>query len=224
MLMAAQFGLSGAAFPSAAMSGTMSGMASEQGTAAGYKAVADMEAFRMELMSKTSALTTIQAKFVQTKFLSVFSREMKSEGRFYWQKTDKICLDYHTPVAYEIVINGDKIKTVNAGKASVIDTKGSPMMDQMSALITSCMTGDLTRLGSDFAVTIEESAADYRLTIVPKSKTVRAYIDKMVILLNRKDLSVNRLIMYENASDYTMYDFTDKKFNAEIPQTVFNMR
>lgn len=46
----------------------------------------------------------------------------------------------------------------------------------------------------------------------------------MVILLNRKDLSVNRLTMYENASDYTMYDFTDKKFNAAIPQTVFNMR
>lgn len=224
MLMAAQFGLSGAAFPSAAMSGTMSGMASMQGTAAGYKAVADMAAFRKELASKTSALTTIQAKFVQTKYLSVFSREMKSEGRFYWQKTDKICLDYRTPVAYEIVINGDKIKTVNAGKASVIDTKGNPMMDQMSTLITSCMTGDLSKLGADFAVNVEESAADYRLTIVPKSKTVRAYIDKMVILLNRKDLSVNRLTMYENASDYTMYDFTDKKFNAAIPQTVFNMR
>ena len=90
MLMAAQFGLSGAAFQAAAMSGTMSGMASEQGAAAGYKAVADMAAFRKELASKTSALTTIQAKFVQTKYLSVFSREMKSEGRFYWQKTDKI--------------------------------------------------------------------------------------------------------------------------------------
>lgn len=224
MLMAAQFGLSGATFPSAATSGTMSGMASEQGTAAGYKAVADMAAFRKELASKTSALTTIQAKFVQTKYLSVFSREMKSEGRFYWQKTDMICLDYRTPVAYEIVINGDKIKTVNAGKSSVIDTKGNPMMDQMSALITSCMTGDLSKLGTDFAVNVEESSADYRLTIVPKSKTVRAYIDKMVILLNRKDLSVNRLTMYENASDYTMYDFTDKKFNAAIPQTVFNMR
>lgn len=199
-------------------------MASVQGTAAGYKAVADMAAFRKELASKTSALTTIQAKFVQTKYLSVFSREMKSEGRFYWQKTDKIRLDYRTPVAYEIVINGDKIKTVNAGKASVIDTKGNPMMDQMSTLIISCMTGDLTKLGADFAVNVEESVADYRLTIVPKSKTVRAYIDKMVIMLNRKDLSVNRLTMYENASDYTMYDFTDKKFNAAIPQTVFNMR
>lgn len=98
------------------------------------------------------------------------------------------------------------------------------MMDQMSTLITSCMTGDLSKLGADFTVNVEESAADYRLTIVPKSKTVRAYIDKMVILLNRKDLSVNRLTMYENASDYTMYDFTDKKFNAAIPQTVFNMR
>ena len=130
-----------------------------------------------------------------------------------------------------ISIHSDVAKTCNTvcceswhTLPSVIDTKGSPMMDQMSTLITSCMTGDLTKLDADFAVNVEESVADYRLTIVPKSKTVRAYIDKMVILLNRKDLSVNRLTMYENASDYTMYDFTDKKFNAAIPQTVFNMR
>ena len=58
-----------------------------------YGAVKDEQAFRRELMVKTSAVTSIQASFVQEKFLSVFSSTVKSEGKFYWEKEDKICLD-----------------------------------------------------------------------------------------------------------------------------------
>ncbi len=48
--------------------------------AGGYGAVKDEQAFRRELMVKTSAVTSIQASFVQEKFLSVFSSTVKSEG------------------------------------------------------------------------------------------------------------------------------------------------
>lgn len=113
-----------------------------------YGAVKDEQAFRRELMVKTSAVTSIQASFVQEKFLSVFSSTVKSEGKFYWEKEDKICLDYRTPAKYRITIACDKIKTVTNGKATVLSAKGNPMMDQMSALITSCMTGNLNAMGA----------------------------------------------------------------------------
>ena len=149
---------------------------------------------------------------------------MKSDGNFYWEKNDKICLDYQSPVKYKIVINGDKLKTVNSGKSSVISTKGNPMMDQMSSLISACMTGNINQMGSGFKVKIEESASDYRLTIEPQAKEVQNYIAKMEIFLSRKDMSVSRLIMHENAEDYTGYVFTDNKFNEKIPASVFDVR
>lgn len=184
----------------------------------------DEQAFRRELMVKTSAVTSIQASFVQEKFLSVFSSTVKSEGKFYWEKEDKICLDYRTPAKYRITIAGDKIKTVTNGKATVLSAKGNPMMDQMSALITSCMTGNLNAMGAGFKTLVQESAADYRITITPQSQSVRNYIARMEIYLDKKDLSVNRLVMYENGTDYTGYVFTDKKFNETIPASVFDVR
>ena len=189
-----------------------------------YGAVKDEQAFRKELMVKTSAVTSIQASFVQEKFLSVFSSTVKSEGKFYWEKEDKICLDYRTPAKYRITIAGDKIKTVTNGKATVLSAKGNPMMDQMSALITSCMTGNLNAMGAGFKTLVQESAADYRITITPQSQSVRNYIARMEIYLDKKDLSVNRLVMYENGTDYTGYVFTDKKFNETIPASVFDVR
>lgn len=189
-----------------------------------YGAVKDEQAFRRELMVKTSAVTSIQASFVQEKFLSVFSSTVKSEGKFYWQKEDKICLDYKTPAKYSITIAGDKIKTVTNGKATVLSAKGNPMMDQMSSLITSCMTGNLSAMGAGFKTLVQESAVDYRITITPQSQSVKNYIARMEIYLDKKDLSVNRLVMYENDTDYTGYVFTDKKFNETIPASVFDMR
>lgn len=193
-------------------------------SAAGYAPLKDEKAFMSELQRKNASITTIQAKFVQTKFLSVFSTEMESDGNFYWEKSDKICLDYQSPVKYKIVINGDKLKTVNAGKSSVISTKGNPMMDQMSSLIAACMTGNINQMGSGFKVKIEESATDYRLTIEPQAKEVQNYIAKMQIFLSRKDMSVVRLVMHENAEDYTGYVFTENKFNEKIPAFVFDVR
>ncbi len=192
--------------------------------AAEYGPLKDEKAFMSELQRKNASITSIQAKFVQTKFLSVFSTEMKSDGNFYWEKNDKICLDYQAPVKYKIVINGDKLKTVSSGKSNVINTKGNPMMDQMSALIAACMTGNIDRMGSGFKVKIEESASDYRLTIEPQAKEVQSYIAKMEIFLSRKDMSVSRLVMHENADDYTGYVFTDNKFNERIPASVFDVR
>ncbi len=193
-------------------------------SAAEYGPLKDEKAFMSELQRKNASITTIQAKFVQTKFLSVFSTEMRSDGNFYWEKNDKICLDYQSPVKYKIVINGDKLKTVNSGKSSVISTKGNPMMDQMSSLIAACMTGNINQMGPGFKVKIEESASDYRLTIEPQAKEVQNYIAKMEIFLSRKDMSVTRLIMHENAEDYTGYVFTDNKFNEKVPASVFDIR
>ena len=154
----------------------------------------------------------------------MFSKTVKSEGCFFWQSPDKICLDYSSPTKYKIVINGDKLKTETGGRSSVVSAKGNPMMDQMSNLISACMTGNLDALGSDFRYEVRESASQYLVTIEPVSQMVKKYIVKMEIRLDRRDMSVVKLVMFENATDYTSYTFTEKKFNETIPSAVFSIR
>lgn len=98
------------------------------------------------------------------------------------------------------------------------------MMDQMSSLIAACMTGNLSAMGSGFKTVVMESKSDFLITITPQSQTVRNYIFKMEIYLDKKDYSVNRLVMYENETDYTGYVFSEKKFNETIHSAVFDVR
>lgn len=184
----------------------------------------DVETFTSVLAGRTSAVESIQASVRQEKYLSVFKAKVVSTGSFAWQKPDRLCLDYKTPSAYKIVIDGDRLLTINAGRSSSASLKGNPVMSQMRSLMAACMTGDLSLMGGGFSMEYFESPSEYRVEIVPQSEQIRGYIARMVICLDRKDLSVNSLLMYENETDYTGYTFYDKKFNQKIPDSVFAAR
>ena len=81
-----------------------------------------------------------------------------------------------------------------------------------------------TGMGSGFKTVVMESKSDFLITIMPQNQTVRNYISKMEIYLDKKDWSVNRLVMFESATDYTGYVFSEKKFNETIPAAVFDVR
>lgn len=166
-------------------------------------------------------MTSIRADVVQKKYLSVFNAEVVSKGTFAWSAPDKLCLDYTTPAPYRIVIDGDRLLTVNAGKSSSANLKGNPVMSQMKNLLSACMTGNVNAMGSDFEIEYFESDREYKVVLVPVSDQLRGYVCRMEIFLDRKDMSVNTLVMHENETDYTSYVFSGKKFNEALPASVF---
>lgn len=184
----------------------------------------DIKTFTANLAARTSSLTSISAEVTQKKFLSVFNAEVVSTGTFAWASPGKLCLDYRTPASYKIVINGDRLMTVNAGKSSTANLKGNPVMSQMKNLLSACMTGNVNAMGPDFDIEYYESDSEYKIVLVPTSGQLRGYISRMEIVLDRKDMSVNTLVMYENETDYTSYVFSSKKFNQALPASVFAVR
>ncbi|MGN1232276.1 MAG: outer membrane lipoprotein carrier protein LolA [Candidatus Cryptobacteroides sp.] len=192
--------------------------------AGGFVKIKDVKSFSADLAARTSSITSISAEVTQKKFLSVFNAEVVSRGTFAWESPDKLCLDYRTPAPYKIVINGDKLLTVNSGKPSTANLKGNPVMSQMKNLLSSCMTGNVGAMGPDFDIEYYESDLEYKIVLVPTSGQLRGYISRMEIVLDRKDMSVNTLVMYENETDYTSYVFSSKKFNQALPASVFAVR
>lgn len=192
--------------------------------AGGFVKINDVKAFSENLAARTSSVASISAEVVQKKYLSVFNAEVISTGTFAWASPDKLCLDYRTPAPYRIVINGDRILTVNSGKSSSSNLKGNPVMSQMKSLLSACMTGNVNAMDQNFDLEYYESGKEYKIVLVPTSGQLRGYISRMEIVLDRKDMSVNTLVMFENETDYTSYVFSGKKFNEALPASVFAVR
>ena len=171
--------------------------------AQGMKKMAQKTEFESRLAKEAQTVESIESDFTQVKYLDVFDEKVTSKGKFYYQKTHKICMEYFRPMDYLIVINGSKLKIVSDGKKSIMNLSSNKMMAQMQYF---------------------KDARYYLVKIKPTNKAVQAYIAGIEIYLDKKDMSVHKLRLSETATNYTEYEFYNKKFNSLKNETKFAIR
>ncbi len=177
--------------------------------------------FENRLAKEAQTVKSIESDFTQVKYLDVFDEKVTSKGKFYYQKSNKICMEYFRPMDYLIVINGSKLKIVSDGKKSIMNLSSNKMMAQMQDMLTACMIGDLSKMSSNYQLEYFEDARYYLVKIKPTNKAVQAYIAGIEIYLDKKDMSVHKLRLSETATNYTEYEFYNKKFNSLKNETKY---
>lgn len=186
--------------------------------------LASVTAFQERLKKEAALLSSIESDFTQEKFLDVFNEKIVSKGRFYYKQENMIRMDYTSPVDYQIIINGQKLKIVSEGKSNVVNLGSNQMMNEMKGMLAACMIGDLTVMSSAYRLEYYESPSLYVVKIRPVSKSVQAYISEIIISIDKKDMSVQTLRLSENAKDYTEYHFTNRKYNTLTSDEKFVIR
>ncbi|MCQ2265461.1 MAG: hypothetical protein MJZ46_05400, partial [Bacteroidales bacterium] len=61
----------------------------------------------------------------QVKHVNGMSKDLNSNGDMMYKKENKVILNYTTPIKYQMVLNGTKVKMVNGGKSKVYDTNAA---------------------------------------------------------------------------------------------------
>lgn len=188
------------------------------------KQLSNRQEFEKRLSNEAQTVQSIESEFTQVKYLDVFDEKVTSKGKFYYRKSNQICMEYARPMNYLIVINGPKLKIVSDGKKSIMNLSANKMMNQMQDMLTACMIGDLSKMTANYQLEYLEDARYYLVKIKPVSKAVRAYIAGIEIYLDKKDMSVHKLKLSETDTNYTEYEFYNKKFNSLKDETKFSVR
>ena len=145
--------------------------------------------FENRLAKEAQTVKSIESDFTQVKYLDVFDEKVTSKGKFYYQKSNKICMEYFRPMDYLIVINGSKLKIVSDGKKSIMNLSSNKMMAQMQDMLTACMIGDLSKMSSNYQLEYFEDARYYLVKIKPTNKAVQAYIAGIEIYQRNRNLA-----------------------------------
>ena len=180
--------------------------------------------FENRLAREAQTIQSIDSDFTQVKYLDILDEKVTSKGKFYYQKSGKIRMEYAQPINYLIVINGARLKIVADGKKSTMTLSANKMMNQMQDMLTACMIGDLSKMTSDYKLEYFENAQYFIIRIKPVNKAIQAYITGIEIYLDKKDMSVYKLRLSETATNYTEYEFYNKRFNALKDETKFSVR
>lgn len=61
------------------------------------KKLTDLKDFEARLLQEAKNIESIESNFTQIKYLDVFDEKITSKGKFYYKKSNKICMDYAQP-------------------------------------------------------------------------------------------------------------------------------
>lgn len=184
-----------------------------------FKPAANPDKILADLRKSSLATSSIQADFKEEKHLSFLKEPEKSSGVFYYKKEDQMRWEQQTPFKYVILINGEKLRVLDAGKEKNVGSAGK-MAGQIKQVMLGLVNGDFQQ-SKAFTQMCMENADYYQITLTPTNKRMRNVYAKINLLFPKNTLRLKELTFFEKGGDKSVMKFQNEKFNQSIPETVF---
>ncbi|WP_168776967.1 LolA family protein [Muribaculum caecicola] len=168
-----------------------------------------------------SGLKSMSCSFTQTKYLSLLSDEMISEGKMNYKQPNKLRWEYTTPYQYLFIFNGTKVYVGNESRKDVIDTNTNKVFKEVARIMMSTVTGTALSNSSDFSIDVADGNTQWQITLVPKKKEMKKMFSKIVLLFNKSNLMIAEINIYENNNDRTNIKLKNIKTNGVVNETLF---
>jgi outer membrane lipoprotein-sorting protein len=186
----------------------------------GYKAIADVAAFKKQFTAESAKILSIESDFTQEKTLTALTEKITSEGKFWFKRSNKVRIEYIKPFQYLMVMNGDKVLLRDGAKENRVNTKSNKLFQQVNRIMVDCMEGTIME-SKDFAAKVFENDKSYLLELTPNAKSLKSFFETVVLIVEKKDYTVRSIDMNEPGGDKTTLLFKDKKLNTQLADAVF---
>ena len=193
-----------------------------EGQYPGYTLLNHPETFKKNFAEATAAILSIQSGFRQEKSLSMLSENINSAGRFWYQKNDKIRMEYIQPYSYILILNGGKILIREGQKENKVSANSNKVFQEVNRILIDCVSGSMLD-NPDFQSRIFESSGFFMVELTPLARNLKELYKNINITIDKKDFTATAIEMIELSGDKTIIRFQNKILNAQIPDSVFNI-
>ncbi|MCX5850053.1 MAG: outer membrane lipoprotein carrier protein LolA [Deltaproteobacteria bacterium] len=174
-----------------------------------------------QLRKESAKIKTIQAQFVQKKFMKILSKPLISEGCFYYAAPDSFRWEYFKPLRNIVIAykNNTKRYIYSDGKMVEEKTGGAQAMKIVLNEVAGWMNGRFDQNPSFKAVLNE--GANTKITLTPSEKSMAGMIEKIEITLSKKAGTVQSVKIFEGSNNFTQINFNNVEINKVINPSVF---
>jgi chaperone LolA len=178
-------------------------------------AAADELPARLEAASKD--LTTLSGDFTQRNKLKLFKQELKSRGRFYFQRPRRIRWEYLDPDPSTLILDGNvaTLRTPGAAPQTFDLAKDATMRAVFDQLVT-WLGGQ--QANNDYDIVARDSTLV--LTPKPTSPVAKAF-SRIELRVDPKTLLMRSILLTEKNGDEKEITFTKVTRNAALPKDAF---
>lgn len=170
------------------------------------------------LRRESADIKTIQAHFIQKKFMKILSKPLISEGRFYYAAPDSLRWEYFKPLRSIVITHKNNTHRYIASGGKMVEDKtgGAQAMKIVLDEITGWMSGRFDQNPS-FKPTANEGIN----TVVTLTPAGNGMIEKIEITLAKKSVIARSVKIIESANNFTQINFDSVNINKAIDPSVF---
>jgi outer membrane lipoprotein-sorting protein len=187
---------------------------------AGYVTVKDVAAFKSQFAAASQKINSIKADFQQEKNLSMLSDKIISKGKFWFKKENKVRMEYTQPFQYLMILNNNNIYIKDGQKENKIAASSNKLFQQVNKIVVDCVRGTAFS-NTDFKVNVFESKTTYLIELTPVAKNLQQIFKSINVITDKKDYSVNTIVMNEVSGDNTTIHFINKEINTNLNDALF---
>lgn len=188
-----------------------------------FKDVKDTLALKVKIESMSKATNSIESDFIQEKNLSMLSEKIISKGHFVFKKDNLLRWEYASPSKYLIIINKEKIMIKDEKKTSKYDMNSNKVFKEINDIMLSCVQGTIFK-SKKFKTQYYENEKFYKLELWPQDKNMKNAFKKINLYFDKNVTSVSKIEMIESSDDITLLDFSNKKTNVPVAETLFILK
>ena len=186
----------------------------------GYTNVKDITTFKAQFAAASQKINSIKADFEQEKNLSMLSDKIISKGKFWFKKENKVRMEYMQPFQYLMILNNNNIYIKDGQKENKISAGSNKLFQQVNKIVVDCVRGTAFS-NTDFTVNVFENKASYLIELTPVAKNLKDIFKNINVVVEKKDYSVNTIMMNEISGDNTTIHFTNKEINTNLTDALF---
>lgn len=163
---------------------------------------------------------TIEADFVQVKYLDLLEEPMVSSGRFAFKEPDHVRLDIESPEAATILINGRDVR-IPGMTAQQEKAMGSAPIGALFGQLARIFRGDVEGLREDFEVTAQADGEGARIHLVPLRADWKKAFHSIDLRFADGLTHVEKMRLEDQLGDHLEVTLRNVRRNRELPDAHF---
>lgn len=188
-----------------------------------FRPMKDVEAFSEKMQTESQNTASIQSTFVQERQLAAMTQPLVSKGNFWYKKPASVRWEYVEPYTSLIIITKRKVFVKDDDKQQEYDMQSGSAFQNLGEIMFKFVLGDINAAEKDYKVDYQENNTMFFVKLTPR-QAEQAAMSRIDLFFDKKDYSLNRIIMYESGEDFTSIRFENKQLNGQISNDIFKFR
>ena len=175
-------------------------------------------------VARYAKINTVTANVSMVRHNKALTKDKTAKGTFWMKKKDKVCISVNDGKD-KLIMNGSTFTMKLNGRKHTTSSKTNQQFATFQTVFESIINGGETNVANLQGVDVKQSGNTLTVTITPTVNTKqqkRMMFSSFVLEINAKTSALESLRMNEKRGGYTVYTFTNNKFNASFADTVFN--